>query len=235
MKPRICLTSIWLFLLVFSISAAHAVWSEQAEIISGNWGSGAGQFGLRSEGVFFVVPSIEYITPEKNVIISDPVNRKQMVFNSKGVLIEELKWSDAKGQEGKTIAPLSQKDREAAKMYSTKDGTNAYHITIVFPDKNLVVDSEEDFKIATRDDAGFVYGVSTGMVIRFDKTGKKTDVLSLPRPHEVLSAIPIPVPGGRTTHVMYLKYGEPVIAPNGDVYVWQKSNATYSVLKWTWQ
>jgi hypothetical protein len=233
MKPRICLASVLLFLLVFSISTAHAVWSEPAEIISGSWGSGAGQFGLRSEGGFFVVPLIESITPEKNVIISDPVNRKQMVFDSKGVPIDELKWGDAKGKEGRAIAPLSQKDRDAVKVYSMKISATIYRITIVFPDKNVVVDSEEDFKIAMRDDAGFAYGVSTGMVIRFDKTGKKTAALPLPKAREMLSTVSIP--GGHTTRGAYIQYGEPVIAPNGDVYVWQKAEMKYSILKWTWQ
>ena len=175
------------------------------------------------------MPSIEAITPEKHVIISDPVNRKQMVFDSKGVLIDELKWGAATGQEGKAIAPLSQKDRKAVQVYSLKVGAAKYRITLVFPDKNLDVDSEEDFKIAARDDAGFAYGVGTDMVIRFDKNGKKTAALPLPRAHEEL----VPVPG-RAPRGVYIEYGVPVIAPNGDVYMWQKSEAKYSILRWSW-
>ena len=134
MKPHLRLVPVSLFLLVFSISTAHAAWSDPAEIITGGWGAGKGQFGLRSEGGFSVMPSIEAITPEKHVIISDPVNRKQMVFDGKGVLIDELKWGAAIGQEGKTIAPLSQKDRKAVQVYSLKVGAAKYRITLVFPD-----------------------------------------------------------------------------------------------------
>jgi len=231
MKPRLSLAPVsLLFLLVFSISTAHAAWSGPTEIITGGWGAGKGQFGMRSEGGFSVMPSIEAITPEKHVIISDPVNRKQMVFDSKGVLIDELKWGAATGHEGKAIAPLSQRDREAVQVYSLKLGAAQYRITLVFPDKNLEVDSEEDFKIAVRDDAGFAYGVSMDTVIRFDKTGKKTAALLLPRAHEEL----VPVPGSAPRGV-YIEYGKPVIAPNGDVYVRQKSEAKYSILRWTWQ
>jgi hypothetical protein len=230
MKPSFRPAYLSLLLLVLGISTAHAGWSEPAEIISGTWGSGAGQFGLRSEGGFSVEPSIESITPDKKVVISDPVNRKQLVFSSKGALINEVKWDDAKGQEGKAVAPLSQRTREAVEVYSTKVGPTTYRITIVFPDKNLVVDSEEDFKIAMRDAAGSAYGISTDAVIRFDMTGKKTSALSLPKAHEELIAVP-----GRAPRGVYIEYGDAVIAPNGDVYMWQKSDATYSILRWTWQ
>ena len=231
MKPGSCLAPALLLLLVLNFSPAHAAWSEPATIISGSWGTGAGQFGLRSEGGFSVVPFIESITPEKQVIISDLVNRKQMVFNSKGVLVNELKWNRAKGREGKAIAPLPQKDRKAVQVYSMKSGAATYSITIVFPDKNLVVDSEEDLRSAVRDDAGFVYGIGTDLVIRFDKYGKKTSMLSLPKAHEELVA----GPDQRTQRGVYIEYGVPVISPNGDVYVWQKSDAKFSILKWTWQ
>jgi hypothetical protein len=220
-----------MFLLIFNISTVHAAWSEPAEIISGKWGSGAGQFGMRSEGGYAVEPYIESVTAEKQEIISDPVNRKQMVFNSKGGLINELKWGDSKGREGKTIAPLSQRNRETSKVYSMKISATAYRITIVFTDKNLVIDSEEDVKNAARDDAGFVYGIGTDMVIRFDKNGKKTAALPLPKAREEL----VPAPGQSAPRGVYIEYGKPVIAPNGDVYLWQKSDAAYSVLRWTWQ
>jgi hypothetical protein len=220
-----------LFILVLNISSTHAAWSDQQEIISGKSGPGAGQFGLRSEDGYSVEPYIEFITPDKQVIVSDLVNRKQMVFSAKGALIHELKWGKEKGQEGKTIAPLSQRDRETSRVYSLKISATAYRITIVFPDRNLVVDSDEDFRTAARDDAGFVYGIGADTVIRFDKNGKKTAALPLPKAHEEL----VPVPDQRSPRGVYIEYGNPVIAPNGDVYLWQRSGEKFSILKWTWQ
>lgn len=230
MKPCFCLAPALMFLLVFNISTVHASWSEPAKIISGKSGSGAGQFGMRSEGGYSVLPSIEAITAEKHVIVSDPVNRKQMVFSGEGKLIMEQKWDAAKGNEGKVIAPLSQKDREAIIVRSMKITANTYQVTAVFADKNAVLDSEQDFKIAVRDVHGFVYGIATDSIVRFDKNGKTTDTLSLPRAHEELIEVSGSAPRG-----VYIEYGEPVIAPNGDVYVWQKSRDTYSILKWTWK
>ncbi len=31
-----------------------------------------------------------------------------------------------------------------------------------------------------------------------------------------------------------VEYGEPVVAPNGDVYTWKKTMVKYSIVKWTW-
>jgi len=231
MKPRLSLAFQVPLLIVFSISASYAVWSGPTEIIKGSWGPGSGQFGLRSEGGLSVVPAIESITPDQRIIISDLVNKKQMVFNGKGALLDELKWDGAKRNEGGAVAPLSQRDRQAAEVHSLKIGVAAYRITVVFPDKNLEVESEEDFRTAARDAAGYVYGVSADMVVRFDKNGKKTGKLRLPNAHEEL----IQVPGQRAPRGVYVEYGEPVIAPNGDVYVWRKSEAAYSILKWSWQ
>jgi hypothetical protein len=231
MNPRISLIVLSFFLLVLTSGFADAAWTEPREIISGQWGAGAGQFGLRSEGGLSVLPSIDAITPEKHVIVSDPVNRKQLVFSGDGKLINELKWDAAKGNEGKAVTPLSQKDRQAIMVQSMKISANSFRITIVFPDKNVVLDSDLDFKLAARDVSGFVYGIAPDRVVRFDKSGKKTADLALPTSHEEL----IPVPGRRSPRGVYIMYGEPVVAPTGDVYVWQKSEDTYSILKWTWK
>jgi hypothetical protein len=229
MSARLLLLS--LFFIVFSAGIAFAGWSEPVEVIIGSWGTGTGQFGLRSEGGFYVAPSIEAVTKDQSVIITDPANKKQLVFNGKGKLVEEVQWGDAKARSGSICAPLSQRDRGAVTVYPQKIGANLYRITIVFPERNVDVDSDTDFKIATRDAAGFIYGLGAGAVVRFDPAGKKAGDLPLPRAHEEL----IPDPARRTQRGVYIEYGEPVVATNGDVYLWQKSDANYSVLKWTWK
>lgn len=231
MNQRISLIVLSFFLLVLTGGSADAAWSGPSEIISGTWGTGAGQFGLRTEGGLSVLPSIEAITPEKHVIVSDPVNRKQMVFSGDGKLSNELKWNAAKGNEGKAVTPLSQKDREAIMVQSMKISASTFRITVVFPDKNAVLDSDLDFKSAARDVSGFVYGISPDRVVRFDRNGIKTADLAVPASHEEL----IPVPGHRAPRGVYIEYGEPSIAPNGDIYLWRKSDEKYGILKWTWQ
>jgi hypothetical protein len=231
MTLRNSFTALSFCLIVLTSGSVQAAWSDAVEIISGKCGPGAGQFGVRSEGGLSVLPSIEGITPEKHVIITDLVNRKQMVFSSEGKLVSELKWDAAKGNEGNAVAPLSQKDREAVMVRSMKITATTYRVTVVFPDKNIDLDAEQDFKIAARDVSGFVYGIAMGRITRFDKNGKKTAEILIPRAHEEL----IQTPGQGAPRGVYVEYGEPVVAPNGDVYVWQKSDEKYGILKWTWQ
>lgn len=47
-------------------------------------------------------------------------------------------------------------------------------------------------------------------------------------------AEPAPVPGTGKYMNSAVEYGEPVVAPNGDVYAWKKTDFGYSILKWTW-
>jgi hypothetical protein len=231
MNVRNYFTVLSVCLAILASSSAQAAWSDAAEIISGKFGSGTGQFGFRSEGGYSVLPSIEAITPEKHVIVSDPANRKQMVFSGAGKLVREQTWDAAKGNDGKAVAPLSQKGREAVMVRSMKITATTYRVTVIFPDKNVELDSEQDFKIAARDVSGSIYGIAADRVVRFDKNGKKTAELAIPSAREEL----VPVAGQSAPRGVYIEYGGPVVAPNGDVYVWQKSDAKYSILKWTWQ
>ena len=231
MKIGIALTALFLFFVVHTPLPADAAWSEPKEIISGTWGKGTGQFGLRSEGGYDVVPSIEAVTAEKTIIVSDPVNKKQLVFSSSnGKFLSELKWDDPKGQIGKAVAPLSQKGRMAQIVRSMQIGSGTYRVTIVFSDKNVVVDADNDFSKAVRDAAGFIYGIGTGQVSRFDKNGKQTASLGLPEAHEELATVP-----GSAPRAVYIIYGVPVVAPNGDVYLSKRAGEKFSILKFTWQ
>jgi hypothetical protein len=229
MKTRIALTALF-FLAIHAPGPLHAAWSEPKEIISGTWGKGTGQLGIRSESGYDVVPKIEAVTADQHIVISDPANKKQLVFNGSGKFVSELKWDDKKGQVGKAVAPLAERARTALMVRSSKIGSGTYRITMVFPDKNVEVDSNDDFSQAVRDGAGYLYGISAVQASRFDLNGKQVESLVLPRAHEEI----VPVPGG-APRALYIEYGLPVIAPNGDVYLWQRSGEKFSVLKWTRQ
>jgi hypothetical protein len=223
-----------LFTLVMSFvtaQAADAGWTGPVEIISGGWGAGKGQFGIRSEGGFEVLPVIEAITNDDHVIVYDPVNKKQLVFDHKGVLANELKWDAMRGQGENALSALPHKDREARMVFVQRSGANTYQITAVFPDKNVVVIAKKVFSLAMRDQQGSVYGIFPEMVVRFDKSGRQTDVLNLPSAHEELIAIPgQPAPRG-----LYVLFGEPVVGPSGSVYLSKKTDTAFSILKWTWR
>ncbi len=222
-----------LLLLLVNTAPVDAAWTEPNEIISKAWGTGIGQFGLRVEGGYEVYPAIEYITLEKQIILSDPVNRKQMIFSSKGELLNEIAWDTPYEKLGKAVATtlLSQKGRAAVMVRTQKITAGTNRITMVFSDSNVIVDSEHDIARGVRDAAGFIYGIGPDRVVRFDKNGKQVAELIIPRAHEEL----VYEPGRAGPRGVYVEYGEPVVATNGDVYVGKKTDITYTVLKWAWQ
>ena len=230
MRTSIALT-VLLLLFVQAPITAEAAWSEPKEIITGTWGKGAGQLGLRSEGGYDVLPKIEAVTDDKHIIISDPVNRKQLLFNStNGKFLSEMKWDDKKGQIGKAVAPLSDRARMAQIVRSLQIGSGKYRITIVFSDRNVEVDSDDAFSHAVRDEAGAIYGISAEQVSRFDRNGRQTASLVLPRAHEELAQS-----SGGAPRPVYVEYGAAVVGPNGDVYVRQRSGERFNIIKYTWQ
>src|SRR5512137_2607855 len=104
MKISVRFLFIPLLFIVLSAGIVFAGWSGPSEVVIGSWGTGTGQFGLRSEGGFFVAPAIEAVTKDQSLIIADPANKKQLVFNSKGKLVEEVHWGDAKAPSGSVCA-----------------------------------------------------------------------------------------------------------------------------------
>lgn len=81
------------FMFAISISIeSNAAWQGPTEIISGTWGSGVGQFGLEYGDSGDGFPEIEAIIPEGKIVISDTVNKKQLVFNADGSLFKEVNW-----------------------------------------------------------------------------------------------------------------------------------------------
>jgi hypothetical protein len=74
------------------ISAAEAAWQGPTEILSGKWGKGIGQFGLDEGDSGDQSPMLKAITPDGKIVISDTVNKKQLVFNSDGSFNKEVKW-----------------------------------------------------------------------------------------------------------------------------------------------
>ncbi len=230
MKTRIVAAALSVFLFGLNIVPSEAAWSESKEIFSGAWGKGTGQLGLRSEGGYDVAPKIEAVTADKEIIVSDPANKKQVVFSSSGKFLSEVKWDDPKGEIRKAVAPLSERGRIAQIVRSMQIGSGTYRITVVFSDKNAEVLSDTVFSQAVRDAAGSIYGIGAEQVTRFDRNGKQTASLVLPRDHEEIAPVP-----GSAPRPVYIVYGAPVIAPNGDVYLLQRSDTKFSILKYTWQ
>jgi hypothetical protein len=125
----------------------------------------------------------------------------------------------------------------------------SYSITIRYQERaySIVTPGQSADKI-TRDGFGYLYAIQRLVdqvnpgtsevrhiqhyrVIRFNSCGKETARLDLPNNMSELSAEEPII--GRIRKVI-AEYGQPVIAPNGDVYTWKRTPDKYSILKWTW-
>lgn len=261
---------LFTFTCVITIVAqSYAGWQGPAEIINGIWGSRVAQFGLEQGDSGDEFPEIEAIIPDGKIVISDTVNKKQLVFTNDGNFIKEVKWmlkaqsggrttysvpefsygsvlgytGDGniytssgnnfflKSPSGQLIKTMTTKPLELGVVKTETRGSGNYRITITYPDKTFVLTSDSYFEKYVRDNRGYVYGLNSGGIWKFNQCGKEIAELIIPTEEkEAITAKNAP----DQSIAFDVEYGQPVVSPNGDVYTWRKSPNKYSVVKWTW-
>ncbi len=295
-------------LLLASIpSLSFGGWSGPQEVITGTWGSGAGQFDFDAGDTTDFFPKEFGVDKDGHVVIPDEGNKRIVIYNSNGTIKNTLYkpsslpdldnsagWPsgfilytggnsfaidcDYQKTSGRGRRPfkiclidynsniLSKLD--AAQVFPVETGyvllknniyslysptgilikTSAerllelgvvserpisesqYKLTIKYPDKTYELTTGGTFMRYVRDMKGYVYGVNDDSLWKFDQCGKQVGELLMPenQTETVTSktgkSLAIPV-----------EYGQPVIAPSGDVYTWKKTAFKYSIVKWTWQ
>lgn len=107
-----------------------------------------------------------------------------------------------------------------------------YRITISYPDKTYLLLSDALFMKYVRDKDENIYGVNSGGVWRFNQCGK--EIAELIMPTNETERIPYKNKPDKSL-VLDVEYGEPVVAPTGDVYAWKKTDSKYAIVKWTWK
>ncbi len=102
-------------------------------------------------------------------------------------------------------------------------------ITVQYPDRTFRFKGLYDTYV--RDNSGNLNAIADKSVNKIDVYGKVIGRLSIPEgilgPPEVFNMETLPE--------FAAEYGNPVIAPNGDVYTWKKTESAYSIVKWTWR
>ena len=132
---------------------------------------------------------------------------------------------------GQLIKTSTTRPLELGTVTSAKLSEASYKITMTYPDIVYGLSADRIFMRYVRDTKGFVYGVNAGGAWRFNKCGKLTGTVLMP------SAQINKIPRGSGVEPIVnvnAEYGEPVVAPNGDVYTWKRTPDNYSILKWTW-
>jgi len=124
-------------------------------------------------------------------------------------------------------------------------GANKNKYSITYPDKIYMVESVNMFDRFIRDTLDYVNGivkVDSGeeywvyQVNKYSFCGKQIGELKVPVTRFEPKVVERQEYGivERPRKVIE-EYGDPLVAPNGDVYTWKRTPATYSILKWTWQ
>jgi hypothetical protein len=133
---------------------------------------------------------------------------------------------------GQLIKTSTTMPAELGVVKTESRGSGNYRITITYPDKTYILTSDSYFTKYVRDKNGNVYGLNSGGVWRFSQCGKEIAELTMPQEEkETITAKNAP----DQSISLDVEYGEPVVAPNGDVYTWKKTLSKYIIVKWTWQ
>lgn len=166
------------------------------------------------------IPLYDYVqtTTDGNIWVSLVQYRKQQysLYSPAGQLIKTS-----------TTRPL-----ELGKVSEKRISANKYKITVTYPDKAYSLDMAGPFEKYVRDTNDFMYALSGKVVKKFGACGKELGSLTIPE-----NQLNIIKPSGRGVEAvaeLIAEYGQPVVAPNGDVYTWKRTPDTYSILKWTW-
>lgn len=100
-----------LFVITLVISAAsktNAAWQGPAEMISGAWGNDVKQFGIEHGDSGDDFPLIEAITPDNKIVITDMVNKKQIVYGLDSSFVKEVKWVVKSQTGGRTYYDIAE-------------------------------------------------------------------------------------------------------------------------------
>lgn len=256
--------------LFFGVQKSNGAWEGPTEIISGIWGNGVQQFGVEHGDSGDTFPLIEAITPDNKIVITDMVNKKQIVYGFDGSFIKEAQWL-IKSQSGGTtyydiaeysfgavagysgdgniytgsknkyslrsltgqlLKTYAERPLELGRVSEQSLGGGKYRITITYPDRTYAL-SKGPYSKYVRDSKGYINAISGKGVEKFSACGKLLATLVIPDNQRNIIR---PAGGGfEEESELIVGFGEPVVAPTGDVYTWKRTPDKYSIVKWTWQ
>ncbi|MHB8845763.1 MAG: NHL repeat-containing protein [Nitrospirota bacterium] len=133
---------------------------------------------------------------------------------------------------GQLVKTSTERPLELGRVKSQMLGEKNYKYTITYPDRVYGLTLSIPYRRFIRDNQGRINAVSAKSARKYSVCGKELGVVSIPDDQRRITR-----PGGggfEEQSEIIQQYGEPVIAPNGDVYTWKRTPTNYSILKWTW-
>lgn len=269
-----------LFLILLPGKNSFGNWAGPAEVVSGSWGNGDNQFGLKTGDTvtYDSFPQQIIILPTNKIIIHDEVNRRSLLYHN-STFQEKVNWVRKNLPDGKwtydidkyaifgnqvgfsgdniwiesgggyglysptgtSISTSTTRPLELGQVTEKRIGKTEYQITVKYPDKEWVIISDKSIGYGVahpfRDANGKLYLIYSKKVERYDDKGKVIGTLSMPEVQYGAVTIPPDWPDNAEPPRarVVAEHGSPVVAPNGDVYTWMRSDTHYKILKWTWQ
>jgi hypothetical protein len=110
-------------------------------------------------------------------------------------------------------------------------GGGRYKVTVKYPEKEWIIIGKGACEEYTRIGNCELYCVGDKQIAQYDSEGHEQGRLTVPENIEKQ----ISRGSGVEPRIEVLEeYGSPIIAPNGDVYVWKRTNENYEIIKWVW-
>ncbi len=135
-------------------------------------------------------------------------------------------------KDGQLLKTTTERPLELGRVNERSLGGGRYKVTITYPEKTYTL-TKGPYEKYIRDNTGYIHAISGKGVEKFNTCGKVIGELIIP---ENERRVIRPAGGGFEEISEVIKeYGQPVVAPNGDVYTWKRTPDNYSILKWTWQ
>jgi len=131
---------------------------------------------------------------------------------------------------GQLIETYKEKPLELGVVKGRSLGGKRYRTTIKYPDMTYTINKIVHKKYVRV--CNELYGIYYKTVQKFNNQGEMIDELVFPEKKKRIKQAAFG--GYGPFYEVVEEYGEPVVAPNGDVYTWKRTPDTYSIIKWIW-
>jgi hypothetical protein len=243
MKKPLIFIILFSLLSFSSISKAFAAWEGPIKVFSANWGKHDGQLGHKSEveagDTSELFPMRILVTDDNRIIIGDIVNDRIVITKNgrfyktfrpsalepNATMSWKMQWTTLSGSRFllKIGAKYQIYNTEGA-LLKTFEGISKYIEEILsLPDDSIMVHASNP--------NSYYHYTSDGKLLKTFAVEPREVTKIHEQRRKIVESVVLPK-ASDVTGRDETKIGQPVIAPNGDVYVWGKTPLNYSIKKW---
>jgi len=228
-----------IFLFLISISSlSDSFASGPIEVFSATWGKAAGQLGhdsgVEAGDTSELFPMSILVTDDKRIVIGDIVNDRIVIIKNgrfykafrplalpaDSTMSWKMQWTTLSGH--RFLLKLSAKYEiynTDGVLLKTFEGISKYI-------EEIISLSDDSIMVHTNKPESYYHYTPDGVLLKIYSFEPQEVTKIHDQRRKVIESIKLPESSADT------KIGKPVVAPNGDVYVWEKTPSKYSIKKW---